>query len=131
MKKLLRLPTLLLALNWLLFAVVFALTCKAQGNVLWWLRFDWSAWLSAYAELTQMQDIPAGSVWVMWVLVSVTLTALALLRAEPNAKPAADSAAQDSAEAARRQLGPQASMMEARPELKEKILKLHQSLERI
>ncbi len=132
MKKLPRLPTLLLVLNWLLFALVFVLTCKAQGNVLWWLRFDWAAWLSAYAALTQMQDIPAGSVWVMWVLVSVTLTALALLRSEPSAKPAASpSAAEDSAQAARRQLGPQASMMEERPDLKEKILKLHQSLERI
>lgn len=128
MKKLPRLPALLLALNWLLFGAVFALTCKAQGNVLWWLRIDWSAWLSAYGAMTQMADIPAGSVWVMWVLSSLVLTTLVLLRPAPVAPQAAP---QESAQAARRQLNPQAGMMEERPELKEKILKLHQSLERL
>ena len=128
MKKLARLPGLLLALNWLLFAIAFALTCKAQGNVLWWLRIDWSAWLSAYGAMTQMADIPAGSVWVMWVLSSLLLTLLVMLRPRPVAPPAE---AQESAKAARRQLGTQPVMMEDRPELKEKLLKLHQSLERI
>ncbi len=123
------LPALLLALNWLLFAVAFVLTCKAQGNVLWWLRLDWSAWLSAFAAMTQMSDIPAGSIWIMWALASIVLTLLMVLRPATAAKQAAPST--DSAEAARRQLNVQPPMMETRPELKEKILRLHQSLERI
>ena len=128
MKKLSRLPVLLLGLNWLLFAVAFVLTCKAQGNVLWWLRIDWSAWLSAYGAMTQMADIPAGSVWVMWILASVVLTLLMVLRPAPSVS--AD-APQASSQAARSQLEPKPGMMDDRPELKEKILRLHQSLERI
>jgi hypothetical protein len=130
MKKLTRLPALLLALNWLLFAVAFVLTCKAQGNVLWWLRIDWSAWLSAYGAMAAMTDIPAGSVWVMWLLSSVALTLLVMLLPR-SAAAAAAAMPTESAQAARRQLDPKLGVMEQRPELKEKILKLHQSLERI
>ncbi len=129
MKKLPRLPALLLGLNWLLFGLAFVLTCKAQGNVLWWLRIDWSAWLSAYGAMTQMADIPAGSVWVMWVLSSLVLTLMMMLRPAPVVINQA--APQESAQAARRQLGTQPAIMDASPELKEKILKLHQSLDRI
>ncbi len=123
------LPALLLALNWVLFVAAFVLACKAQGNVLWWLRLDWSAWLSAFGAMTQMSDIPAGSVWILWALASIMLTLLVALRPATAAQPAAPVA--DSAEAARRQLNVQPPMMETRPELKEKILRLHQSLERI
>ncbi len=128
MKKLARLPALLLVLNWLLFAIAFVLTCKAQGNVLWWLRIDWSAWLSAYGAMTQMADIPAGSVWVMWILASVALTLLVMLQPTASTQPAVP---EESAQDARRQLVTQPGIMDERPELKEKILKLHQSLERI
>lgn len=128
MKKLSRLPALLLALNWLLFGIAFVLTCKAQGNVLWWLRIDWSAWLSAYGAMTQMADIPAGSVWVMWILASIALTLLVMLRPAPVARQVVP---QESAQAARRQLGTPPAIMDASPALKEKILKLHQSLDRI
>ncbi len=129
MKKLPRLPVLLLALNWLLFAVAFALTCKAQGNVLWWLRLDWTAWLSAFAAMVEMNDIPAGSLWILWVLASAAFTLALTLR--PAARPAPAPAAAESADSARRQLGSQGNMMDSRPELKEKILKLHQSLDRL
>jgi hypothetical protein len=128
MKKLARLPSLLLVLNWLLFAIAFVLTCKAQGNVLWWLRIDWSAWLSAYGAMTQMADIPAGSVWVMWALASVALTMLMALQPAAVARPVMQ---QEPALDARRQLVTQPGIMDERPELKEKILKLHQSLERL
>ena len=40
-----RLPAALLGLNWVLFVVAFAWTCKVQENVLWWLRLDWAGWL--------------------------------------------------------------------------------------
>ena len=131
MPKLPRLPALLLALNWLLFAVAFVLTCKDQGNVLWWLRIDWSAWLSAYGAMAQMADIPAGSVWVMWLLASVLLTLLLILRPRSSIAATTSTVAQASAQAVRQSRDPRPDMMEQRPELKEKILKLHQSLERI
>ena len=131
MKLRARLPVLLLAVDWLLLLLAFVWTCKAQHNVLWWLRIDWSAWLSAYGAMTQMADIPAGSVWVMWILASVALTLLVMLQPVPVAAAEAQKSAQESAQDARRQLVTQPGMMDERPELKEKILKLHQSLDRI
>ncbi len=82
--------------------------------------------------MTQMADIPAGSVWVMWTLASVLLTLLVMLQPAAAAQSAVQAAApQESVQDARRQLVTQPGMMDERPDLKEKILKLHQSLERI
>lgn len=129
MKNFPRLPTLLLALNWLLLAITFALTCKAQGNVLWWLRLDWTGWLSALGAMVQLTDIPAGSVWILWVLASAGFTLALALR--PGAVTAPVAAPAESAGSARRHLSSPGNMMDSRPELKEKILKLHQSLDRL
>lgn len=65
-----RLPTLLLLLNWLAFAGMFAWTCVAQHHVLWWLRLDWSGWLTPLRALTSLGQLPAGSLWILWLLLS-------------------------------------------------------------
>ncbi|MCM0043981.1 MAG: hypothetical protein NBV65_05050 [Burkholderiaceae bacterium] len=135
MLRLTRLPTLLLALNWLALVSAFALTCKAQGNVLWWLRLDWSGWLGEFSAMTELDMLPAGSVWMAWLVASVVWALASVLAA--RARATAGRAAQtlppvaSTAQAARRQLGGVSDMMQSRPELKEKILKLHQSLEKL
>ncbi len=124
-----RLSALLLLLDWFAFIAAFALTCSTQRNVLWWLRLDWSGWVGELAELTTLGTVSAGFVWILWLGVTLLWSALWFARPAPaNAKPAAAVA---SAAAARQQLAPVASMMEMRPELKDKILRLHQSLEKI
>ncbi len=124
-----RLATLLLALDWIAFVAAFVLTCSAQRNVLWWLRLDWSGWFGELAELSALGTVSAGFVWILWLAVTLLWSALWLARPAPaKVKPAVDLA---SAAAARQQLAPVASMMETRPDLKDKILRLHQSLEKI
>lgn len=132
MSHLVRLPALLLALNWLVLSGVFAWTCKVQGNVLWWLRLDWTGWMGEFSAMTELEMLPAGSVWLVWLSVSAawTLTALLVSRAR-TAGTSISATTTATAEAARRQLGGVSDMMQSRPELKDKILKLHQSLEKL
>lgn len=135
MSRLNRLPALLLALNWLALLSAFAWTCKAQGNVLWWLRLDWTGWLGEFSAMAELDMLPAGSVWLAWLCASLAwaiVTAIgARARATVPAAAAAAPAATPTVEAARRQLGGVSDMMQSRPELKAKILKLHQSLEKL
>lgn len=120
-----RMATLLLPLNWLLFLVVSAWTSLVQGNVLWWLKLNWSGWLSDLGSIAQLGTLPGGSVWILWLTLSIGFSAVYLMIKSPVEVP-------NPAEApAPRQRMPNGDMMESRPELKEKILRLHQSLDKI
>ena len=120
-----RLSALLLLLNWGLFFAVFAWISKSQGNALWWLRLNWSGWLSDLGSVAQLEHLPSGSVWIAWLLLSVAGTAIHLLTKPPVEQP------KPVEPVARRHLVGNADMMESRPELKEKILRLHESLDKI
>jgi hypothetical protein len=126
MKLRARLPSLLLAMNWLLLVLTFAWTCKIQQNGLWWLRLDWTSWLSEFRELAHLGILPAGSLWIVWIIATLALTVVWMIY--PQTLP--DAAPEPSADTARKQLGTDA-MMESNPALKEKLLRLHQSLEKI
>lgn len=116
----------LLALNWLLFAGAYLWISVTQGNLLWWLRLSWGSWLSDFAMMATLGQIPAGSVWILWVILSLGLTALHL-----SAPAKSEPAVRENIEPdTRRQLIPNADLMDSRPELKEKILRLHQSLDK-
>ncbi len=117
----------LLTLNWLLFFAVSLWISVAQGNLLWWLRLYWGSWLSDFAALPALGQIPAGSVWILWLIISLVTTAVYLPAGRTIDTPEIPPAESD----ARKQLIPNAELMDARPELKEKILRLHQSLDKI
>ncbi len=127
MKLRARLPSLLLALNWLLLLLTFAWTCKTQQNGLWWLRLDWTGWIAEFREMAQLGNLPAGSLWIVWIAATLALTAVWMMYPQTVQAPAPD----PSAETARKQLAAEASVMESNPALKEKLLRLHQSLEKI
>lgn len=132
MSRLLRLPALLLALNWLALAAAFAWTCTVQGNALWWLRLDWSGWLGEFSAMAGLEMLPASSVWLAWLAASVAWTLVSLLVARARtAMPPPAAALTPTVDAARRQLGGVSDLMQSRPELKDKILKLHQSLDKL
>lgn len=123
-----RLPSLLLALDWLLLVIAFGWTCRVQHSVLWWLRLDWSGWLAELGELAQLGTMSAGTLWILWLTSSLLMTGAWLLfpaAATVTAKP------EPTADAARKHLAANSSMMDTHPDLKEKILRLHQSLEKI
>lgn len=131
MTRLRRLPALLLTLNWLALVAAFGWTCKVQGQLLWWLRLDWSGWAGEFAAMAELGAVPAGSLWLLWMLVSVLWGWMAALGPEAQAAPAAPSVTAATAEAARRQLASPSDLMQTRPELKDKVLRLHQSLEKL
>lgn len=132
MSRLNRLPALLLALNWLALASAFAWTCKVQGNVLWWLRLDWSGWLGDFSAMPELDVLQAGSVWLAWLASSVIWSLVAAVRLRDHERqPAEAPVSTPTVEAARRQLGGVSDLMQSRPELKAKILKLHQSLDKL
>lgn len=120
-----RTGALLLLLNWGLFFVVSAWITKLQGNVLWWIRLNWSGWLSDLGGVTQLGALPGGSVWILWLILSVALSAVYLLTKSPVDTPKVAELS------ARKQLVSNGELMESRPELKEKILRLHESLDKI
>jgi len=122
-----RLPAALLGLNWAMFVVAFAWTCKVQENVLWWLRLDWAGWLRELPELMQLGSMSASTVWILWLCLTLLLTAAWLM---PTAKPVAQPKP-DASDAARRVVPSIAPMVDADPVLKEKLLRLHQSLEKL
>ncbi len=121
-------PALLLALNWVLLLVAFIRTCRSQENALWWLRLDWTGWPAELGELAQLGTLPADTVWILWLLITVIMTSAWLLYPR---QPVDDAAADPSADTARKQLSTPSSMMDSNPALREKLLRLHQSLEKI
>ena len=120
-----RISAMLLLLNWGLFFAVFAWISKSQGNALWWLRLNWSGWLSDLGSVATLGVLPGGSVWIVWLILSVSLTVIYLMMKQPVAQP------KPAEPIARKNLFANGDMMESRPELKEKILRLHQSLDKI
>ncbi len=118
----------LLALSWAAFAAAFAWTCSVQGKWLWWLTLNWSGWLTDLSAIATLERLPAGSVWIAWLGINGLLTVMYLLqrpvvRTTETLAPAA---------APRRPFTTSnAELIDARPELKEKILRLHESLDRI
>ena len=127
MKLRIRLPAALLTLNWALFVFAFIWTCRTQENVLWWLRLDWAGWLRELPELMQLGSVSASTVWILWLCVTLLLTAAWLV---PTSK-AVEQAKPDASDAARRVTPTIAPMVDADPVLKEKLLRLHQSLEKL
>ena len=117
----------LLTLNWLLFGAVYVWISVAQGNLLWWLRLYWGSWLSDFAVLSSLGQIPAGSVWILWLMLSLAMTAVYL--PSPRTREPLELAPAEPEE--HKPLIPNAELMDSRPELKEKILRLHQSLDKI
>ena len=117
----------LLALNWLLFFAVSLWISVAQGNLLWWLRLRWGSWLTELSVIGQLSALPAGSIWILWLMVSLILSAIDWFL--PSNRASKQTQENDASQG--KTIVPNADLIDARPELKEKLLRLHQSLERI
>jgi len=112
-----RISALLLLANWCLFFAVSAWISKSQGNVLWWLKLNWSGWLTDLGGVAHLGTLPGGSAWIVWLILSASLTVIDVLMKPPveQIKPVEP--------IARKNLIANGDMMESRPELKEKILR--------
>ena len=117
----------LLALNWLLFFAVSLWISVAQGNLLWWLRLRWGSWLTELSAIGQLSALPAGSIWILWLMVSLILSAIDWFL--PSNRVSKQTQENDASQGTN--IVPNEDLINARPELKEKLLRLRQSLERI
>ena len=121
-----RKAALFISINWVSFAVCFAWTSRLQGSLLWWRDLNWSGWLTDLAGIVQLASVPAGALWILWFVTACFVSFVCWSRRPDSAEPPVTNDV-----LAKRQLLGNAEMMETHPELKEKILRLHQSLENI
>jgi hypothetical protein len=110
-----RISALLLLANWSLFFAISA----------WISKLNWSGWLSDLGSVATLGVLPGGSVWIVWLILSVSLTVIYFMMKSPVEQP------KPAEPVARKNLFANGDMMESRPELKEKILRLHESLDKI
>lgn len=121
-----RKAALLISINWLSFAICFAWTSRLQDSLLWWRNLNWSGWLADLAGIIEMTPVPAGALWILWLVTGCFFSVMCWTR-----KISVSEAPISNDAIAKRQLLGNAEMMETHPELKEKILRLHQSLDNI
>ena len=121
-----RKAALLIFINWVSFALCFAWTSRLQGSLLWWRDLNWSGWLADLAGIIELTPVPAGAIWIFWLVTGCLFSAICW-----NRKSEITEASPSNDAVAKRQLLGNAEMMETHPELKEKILRLHQSLDNI
>lgn len=88
-------PPAPLALNWAAFGLAFAWTSAVQQDVVWWLRLDWTSGLTRLSAMTSLRPIPAGSMWILWILASAAWTIAWLARSVRQRSPGANDGTDD------------------------------------
>ena len=136
--KLLLNSTTLTLTNWLVFMLAFVWTCFIHESVLWWQKLHWYSWLTELGSIVLLRGIPAGSVWILWLLLSAALSVMWMLarilklRQRSQPAPVAVHEPEEIDEASQADpLVAQVELAESQPELREKILRLHASLDKI
>jgi hypothetical protein len=133
--------SLLVLANWLCFITVFIWTSVVQGRADWWLNLNWTTWLTDLQSTVYLREVAVGSVWIVWLLISVLISLIWMAEEVQSRKHQEQT---DSAVAqAEQQVMQEASDEEDHPELSEsvepevvdevrqKILKLQESLKQI
>lgn len=121
-----RKASLLILINWTAFVICFVWTSVLQGSLLWWWNLNWSSWLEDLRGLTQLNSLSSGTFWIVWLMSAILFTVLSWSR-----KSTIITSQEPNELIAKRHLIGSDEMMETHPELKEKLLRLHQSLDNI
>ena len=136
--KLLLNSTSLTLINWLFFALVFCWASLLNKNILWWLDLHWYSWLTELEALVLLRVIPAGSVWILWLMLSILLTvawlAARMVKAQELPKTTTTPvhvAEEIPKEIESASIKARVDIPETTPELREKIQRLHESLNKI
>jgi hypothetical protein len=130
--------TALTLLNWLLFVSAFCWASILKNDVLWWQDLHWHSWLTELEAVVLLRMIPAGSIWILWLLLSSLLTIMWLtsrfFKVQPSTKTIAEPVLEAEEVPDEMESDPakeRVELSEAPPELREKILRLHESLNKI
>lgn len=68
----------LLLFNWILFLVVFVSTCMVQASFGWWQDLNWNTWLTEMSAIFTLGQLPVGSLWILWFVLSCFFSLLHL-----------------------------------------------------
>ena len=132
--------SLLVLANWLFFISVFIWTSAVQGRADWWLNLNWTTWLTDLQSTVYLREVAVGSVWIVWLLISVLISLIWIAEKVQSRKQQGQT---DSAIAEAEQQAMQEASYEDHTELTEpaepevvdevrqKILKLQESLKQI
>ena len=129
--------SILVLANWLCFIAVFIWTSLVQGRADWWLNLNWTTWLTDLQSTVYLREVAVGSVWILWLLLSVLISLIWLAdRAQSSKLEQTDSATvhadQEAQQAASVEEEPLVSSEpEVVDEVRLKILKLQESLKQI
>ena len=129
--------SLLVLANWLCFIAVFIWTSLVQGRADWWLNLNWTTWLTDLQSTVYLREVAVGSVWILWLLLSLMISLIWLAdRAQSSKQEQTDALAvhvdQEAQQAASVEEEPiVSSEPEVVDEVRLKILKLQESLKQI
>jgi len=112
--------------NWAFFLTVTLLICAQAGNIAWLADLHWGSFLTDLSGLLQLGAVPAGSVWIAWLLLSLCFFAAWLLSITPATAPKPIPAAVASPPPNPVEL--RQGAIEAQPEVQEKLRRLNRWL---
>jgi hypothetical protein len=117
---------LLVLLNWAFFLSVTLLIWAQAGDFAWLQTLHWTYFLTDLSGLFELAAVPAGSVWLAWLLLSACFTVVWLSKpAAPvaaKAVPVLDATPPPDAVQVRQ------GAIESRPEVQEKLRRLNRWL---
>jgi hypothetical protein len=133
--------SLLVLANWIFFIAIFIWTSAVQGKVDWWLNLNWGTWLTDLQSTVYLREVAVGSVWIVWLLLSVLFSLIWIAEKVRSRKhqEQTDSTNPQAEQQARQEFGQEednpALSEPAEPEVvdevRQKILKLQESLKQI
>lgn len=133
--------SLLVLANWVCFIAVFIWTSTVQGRADWWLNLNWGTWLTDLQSTVYLREVAVGSVWIVWLLISVLISLIWMAEKAQSRKQQeqTDLAAAQAEEQAMQELSHEEENLalsdtaepEVVDEVRQKILKLQESLKQI
>ncbi len=132
--------SLLVLANWVCFIAVFIWTSTVQGRTDWWLNLNWGTWLTDLQSTVYLREVAVGSVWIVWLLISVLISLIWIAEEVQSRKQQqTDSAIAEAEQQAMQEASHEEEHTdlsesvepEVVDEVRQKILKLHESLKQI
>ena len=117
---------LLVLLNWAFFLTVTLLMCAQLGGFAWLQTLHWTYFLTDLSGLFELAAVPAGSVWLAWLLLSGCFTVVWL--SKPTAQVAAQAVPVVNVTPPPDAVDVRQGAIESRPEVQEKLRRLNRWL---
>ena len=132
--------SLLVLANLVCFIAVFIWTSTVQGRADWWLNLNWGTWLTDLQSTVYLREVAVGSVWIVWLLISVLISLIWIAEKVQSRKhqEQTDLAAAQAEQHAMQEASHEDHLELTEPaepevvdEVRQKILKLQESLKQI